>query len=260
MVLDGRGSRLGVMIRDLEPSEAAKAPDGGVTVDEVTPDSPAQAAGVRAGDVVVQYDGERVRSARQFARLVQETPDGRTVPLTVLRDGRRETLSATPEARAFSWSMDIDGDRIRREVERGLEGLREFRADGPAFDFRFDGRDLLSDRIGGRRLGVTLDTLSGQLADYFGASDGGALITSVQEDSPAAKAGLKAGDVITSIAGEPVRDARAVVDRIARTPGGEVSIGYLRNRQGATATATVEPRDDGPRRRPVRPARFMRPA
>ncbi|MDH4062915.1 MAG: PDZ domain-containing protein [Acidobacteriota bacterium] len=260
LMLEGPGSRLGVMVRDLEPAEVAKAPSGGVTIDEVTPDSPAEKAGLRAGDVVIEFDGERVRSARQFSRLVQETPEGRAVPLAVRRDGQRQTMTATPEARAFSWNMDLDGDQIQREVERGLDGLREFRMNPPAFNFRFDGRDRLLglDRRG--RLGVTLDTLTDQLAGYFGAAEGGALVTSVREDSPAARAGLKAGDVITSINGDRVHDAGDVRDGISRAADGEVSIGYLRDRQAGTATATLEAREEGSRRRSVRPARFMRPA
>lgn len=261
MVLDGRGSRLGVMVRDLAAEEAAKSPSGGVTIDEVNAGSPAEKAGLKAGDIVVEYDGERVRSARQFTRLVQETPEGRSVPLAVLRDGQRQTLSATPEARAFSWNMDIDGDRIRREVERGVEGLRGFRFDPPALDFRFDGRDGFFLPAGRGRLGVTLDSMTDQLAEYFGAADGGALVTSVAEDSPAAKAGLKAGDVITSVNGEGVEGAGDVARAIARAGEGEVSIGYLRDRKTGTATATLAPRpDERPRRRSVRPAAFMRPA
>ena len=60
-------------------------------------DSPAEKAGIKAGDVVVEYDGERVRSARQFTRLVQETPEGRTVAIGLLRDGKKQTVNATPE-------------------------------------------------------------------------------------------------------------------------------------------------------------------
>lgn len=263
MVFDGRGSRLGVMVRDLEAEDVKASPAGGVKVAEVNADSPAAKAGLRAGDIVVEYDGERVRSARQFTRLVQETPEGRPVPLAVLRDGQRQTLTATPEARAFTWNMDIDGDRIRRDVERGLEGLREFRMNPPALDFRFDGLDRMPGFRGRARLGVTLDSLTDQLAEYFGATNGGALVTSVEKDSPAEKAGLKAGDVITSIDGDAVRDAGDVSEEIAGTDEGEVAIGYLRDRKPGTASATLGPREDRPMRRParpVRPARHMRPA
>jgi serine protease Do len=264
VALDGRGSRLGMMVQDLDPADPA---GGGVTVDSVDQGSPAERAGIKAGDIVVEYDGERVRSARQFTRLVQETPEGRQVPLAVMRDGKRQTLTATPEARAFAWNMDIDGDRIRRDVERGLEGLRGFRMDAPGMRFRFDREfgDLLVPSSP-RRLGVSVDSLSDQLAAYFGATDGGALITSVEKESAADKAGLKAGDVITAVNGTRVRDAEQVVDAIREVREGEVTIGYLRDRKAGTTKATIQaPGGTGSRtpaepRRPVRPAASVRPA
>jgi serine protease Do len=260
MWLDGRGSRLGVMVQDLDAADKSS----GVRIDSVDSDSPAAKAGIRAGDVVVEYDGERVRSARQFTRLVQETPDGRQVPLAVMRDGKRQTLTATPEARAFSWEMNIDGDHIRRDVERGV---REFRMDVPPMRFRWDHdfEELLAPSSR-RRLGISVDSMSDQLSQYFGASDGGALITSVEPGSAAAKAGLQAGDVITSINGSRVRTAGQVVDAIRETREGDVTIDYLRDKKTATARATIEPRSQSkpgaPAKpdRPVRPVLYMRPA
>src|SRR5688500_6995645 len=123
MVLDGRGVQLGVVISDVDAKDAA-----GVRIDEVSPDSHAEKAGLQEGDVVIEYDGERVRSARQFTRLVQETPDGRTVKIAVLRDGQKQTVDATPEEGGHAWNFSIDGDQIRREIERGLRDLpRDFR-------------------------------------------------------------------------------------------------------------------------------------
>src|SRR5262245_60660206 len=137
MMLDGRGSQLGVMVRDLEGDAAAKG--SGVQIDEVTPDSPAAKAGLKAGDIVTEYDGERVRSARQFTRLVQESPDGRSVRMAILRNGQKQTIDATPESRDLAWTMGIDGDRAMREAERGFrEGMRGFHMDAPSFNFRFD--------------------------------------------------------------------------------------------------------------------------
>jgi serine protease Do len=256
MVLDGRGSRLGVMVEDLEPTDKT----AGVRVDSVDREGPAEKAGLKAGDIVVEYDGERVRSARQFTRLVQETPEGRQVPLAVMRDGRRQTLTATPEARAFSWNMNIDGDRIRRDIERGMRGFREFRMEPPAMNFRmepgFGGMFLPSDRP---RLGVSVDSLSDQLAQHFGATNGGALVTSVEPGSAAEKAGLKAGDVITSINGERVRDADQMVDTMRDVREGEVTVDYLRDKKSGSTKATIEPRESRPRT-PEKPGRAVRPA
>jgi len=247
--LDGRGSQLGVVVSDVDARQ-----DAGVKIDEVTEDSAAAKAGLKAGDVVVEFDGERVRSARQFTRLVQETPDGRRVKIAVLRDGTKQTFDATPEARTFSWDMAIDGDRIRREVERGMRGLREFRVE-PPMDFRFDRGDREPRRFefrtpdGGRadvftmrssrgRLGVTVQELSAELADYFGAKNGGALVASVAKGSAAEKAGLKAGDVITTVNGDRVTDSDDLI-RELEDASGEVTLGVVRDKKEITLKTTI---------------------
>lgn len=238
--LDGRGSQLGVTVRDLPPSEPA-AKTGGVRVDEVDTDGPASKAGVQPGDIVVEFDGERVRSARQLTRLVRETPEGRSVEMALMRNGKRQTVTAMPEARTFAWNMDIDGDRIRRDVERGL---REFRMAPPAMDFRFEdgGHGTFSWTPRPSRIGVTLEPLTDQLAAYFGASEGGVLVSSVGADSPAQKAGLQAGDVITSINDARVEDAGDAVGEIRRAEGSEITFGIVRDKQSTSVKVVVEPR------------------
>lgn len=253
MVLDGRGSQLGVMVSDLDP----KAPTGGVKIDEVNADSPAEKAGIKAGDVVVEYDGERVRSARQFTRLIQETPDGRSVAIALIRDGKKQTVTATPENGAMTWNFGPDVDRAMREAERGMRG---FRFDLPNnFDDRFDDRDrdrrdnreprrfeyrlpggMMPFMNGSRgRLGVSVQSLTPDLEAYFGAKNGGALVSSVTKDSAAAKAGIKAGDVITSVNGRSVRDSEDLLREIEEAKG-ETTIVLLRDKKEVTLKATIE--------------------
>jgi S1-C subfamily serine protease len=257
MVLDGRGSQLGVVVEDLDSAElkdVAGGVTGGVRIQDVERESPAEKAGLREGDVVVEYDGEGVRSARQFTRLVQETPDGRTIAMAVVRGGQRQTISIVPEGRSAAWRFDIDGRRLGRDIERSLRDLprfHEFRFDGPAFDFDMVVPRSFSPR---GRLGVQLDELTPQLADYFGAKDGGVLVTSVTEGSAAEKAGLKAGDVITSVNGDRVRDYEALAAELRRIESGEVTIGILRDRKESTVKATLEASSARPRRFMRRPA------
>lgn len=237
--LDGRGSRLGVTVDDAAPRESGSDPR--VVIAEVEPESPAARAGVQTGDRVAEYDGERVRSARQFSRLVQETPDGQRVPLVVLRGGDRRTLEITPEARVASWDFGIDGDRLRADIERGLRDLPElprFEFDGPAFDFR--NLPVPSSR---RQLGVQLESLTPQLAEFFGVADGGVLISAVTDGSAAERAGLRAGDVITRVDGSPVRDAQALSSRLREAQAGQVSLAVTRDKRELTITATLESSD-----------------
>ncbi len=76
-ILQGRGAELGITIKDLDEPQARTT--NGVVVDAVAENSAAAKAGIKKGDVVTDFDGERVRSARQLSRLVNETPEGRTV-------------------------------------------------------------------------------------------------------------------------------------------------------------------------------------
>ena len=182
-------------------------------------------------------------SARQLTRLVQETPDGRTVKMTVVRGGARQSLDITPEAStmAGTWNLPVEPE-LRAELERGLRGLRELpEMRGPMFDHRFDGLPGMGASRG--RLGVQVETLSDQLAEYFGVKGGGVLVSAVTADSPADKAGLKAGDVITAVNGTAVRDAGELVEEL-RDTGGEVRL-ESRTRQATTAP----PRSSRRRRR-----------
>ena len=288
MMFDGGGSRIGITVDDLTADDlkALTAVTSGVRVQQVNEDSPAAKAGLREGDVVVDFEGEKIRSARQFSRLVEETVAGHAVKLGIVRNGNRQTVEVTPESRTLGWG--IDGDRIGRDFERSMRDweprlreieprlreleprlreleprlreieprlrelaprLREFRFDGPAFDFNFD--NVIPGSVRGR-LGVQIESLSPQLADYFGVKDGGVLVSSVTKDSPADKAGLKAGDVITSINGDRVRTYDDLINEL-RGKSGDVAVGIVRDKKESTIKASIEQPPARPRR-PLRPA------
>ena len=255
MMLDGRGSSIGVSIRDVDADDIAKAKlgqSGGVMIEDVDENSPAAKAGLREGDVIVEFDGERVRSARHFARLVQETPEGRSVRATVVRDGSRQSLDVAPE-RGARWSGDFTylphiADDVQREVERGMRALpRDF-----AFDLKWDG-EIPHAKVWPRgRLGAQLSPLTDQLAQYFGAKEG-VLVSSVDSDSVGAKAGLKAGDVITAVDGQSVQEPRDVAEGLRNADGTEVTIAVVRDRKPLTLKAQL-PEQRRTKPRPVRPA------
>lgn len=286
----GGGPRLGVEIRDVMADDVTrlKLPGaGGVVVEQVTKDSAAEKAGMKAGDVVVQFDGEAVRSAQQFTRLVRETVAGRAVTVAVFRDGKRVELSAAPAGTDDVFDIQIDEKKMKELNENAAEGLRQFRferrapapgaeplpRDGGVFRWRQqapapvplpegDVLEWFGERgdgnmffaFGRGRLGVTVQDLTPDLAGYFGVKDG-LLVTSVQAESPAAKAGLKAGDVITAVDGKPVTTPDELVRELAGK-NGEVTVGLTRDKKPLSLKATLEARKPPVRRRAIvgRPA------
>jgi len=188
--------------------------------------------------VVVEFDGERVRSAAQFSRLVRETAEGQTVKMTIMRGGQKQTFEVTPD-RTMTSRLEIDEDRLHRDIERGLRGLDRlpsFNFNGRPFDW--DDRGMPS-RTPRGRLGVQLDLLTPQLAEYFGAKDGGVLVSGVTPGSPAEKAGLKAGDVIVSVNGQPVQDVGDLRSELRDMRSADLSIGIVRDRKEATLRGTI---------------------
>ena len=127
----------------------------------------------------------------------------------------------------------FDGDRLRDRLG-DLDMLRE-RLPRGSFDFNFNMPDILS----GRHLGVTVDEMSGQLAEYFGAKEG-VLVASVADGSAASQAGLRAGDVITSIDGQAVRSRDDLVRGLRDARRDDVTIGIVRDKKERSVTAKIE--------------------
>jgi S1-C subfamily serine protease len=222
LALEGPGSSIGVTVRD-------QSGDAGVLIESVREGTPATRAGLQKGDVIVEFDGERTRSARQFTRLVRETAPGKAVKMTVTRDGSKRTLDITPEARdsvTVQQFPQVTGDAFRF-FDRNFD----FNVDAPRF---FEGFSLSP-----RRLGVSVTPLSDQLAAYFGVKDG-ILVSEVLENTPAAAAGLKAGDVITAANGRSVQSVADLTREVRETqPGSTIELRITRDRKETTLKAAM---------------------
>ncbi len=188
---DGAGW-LGIAVAEVtaEKVKELKLPaERGVLLSEVEANGPAAKAGLKTNDVITQVNGQPVEGTMQFRRMIREIPPGRTVQLTVWREGRAQSVS-------------VQLGNLRERFEgRG-------RAFGPkGFEFRFDMPEISGRLVGrGPMLGIEAEDLSGQLGAYFGVPEGeGVLVREVRPDTPAEKAGVKAGDVITKLDGERVR-------------------------------------------------------
>jgi serine protease Do len=220
----------------------------GVGVRSVVKGSPAEKAGLRENDVILRFDGEAVTTTRKLNRLLGESAPEHTARLTIRRGGSEQEISVTLGKREFGREFGgtmIDGDLLRRQAEEMSKNsemwkrqgedarrkLEELQRKNPGGVFTFFG--------GGRRVGISTNALGKQLADYFGVSHG-ALVTSVEPDSPAARAGLKAGDIVTEVDGERVEDSGDLSRAINRKDEGEVTLTVVRERNRRTVRVTPE--------------------
>lgn len=199
------GSFLGVAVAEID-SERSKAlnlrEEHGVEITRVEDDSPAAKAGIKTGDVVLEYNGQRVEGMDQFMRMVHETPPGREVKLAISRNGALQSIVLKTGSRK-TW-MAKSGDGYTRTFEFPNIIIPDIQIpDIPKAYMSW--RSSL--------LGVEAESVDSQLAQYFGVKEG-VLVRSVIKGSAAEKAGLKAGDVITRVDGTTVSNPREVSSAI----------------------------------------------
>src|SRR6266480_6743500 len=234
---DGSGW-LGVETHEVTADKAKElklSAERGVVLGRIVPDSPAAKAGLKENDVVTEINGQRVEGAAQFRRMIHEIPAGRSIQLTVWRDGRTQAISATlgkSEERHHAMKMVTP-----------TPGTFAFRMpEIPEIPpMEWNGGMLAG---GQPRLGIDAEDLSGQLGAFFGAPDGeGILVRDVNSGSPAEKGGVKAGDVIISLNGERIRSAGELREKLSAKRDDDkdrtVKLGVLRNKSEASLTVEL---------------------
>lgn len=206
LLKDGKVHRayLGVGIQpvtqDLAGQFGLKTPSGALVTD-VFPDSPAAKAGIQPQDVIVEFAGQKITQSAQLPAIANRTEIGSKQPIVVLRDGKRVELTMTVREKPANFGVRSEGE------ENGEEPQAE------AHSEKFD------------KLGLEVAPLSADVAKQLGMKDSaGVVITSVQEGSPAAKAGLEAGMAITQIGRRAVKSA---AEFEAATKGADLKKGVL---------------------------------
>ncbi|HEX7708620.1 MAG TPA: Do family serine endopeptidase [Thermoanaerobaculia bacterium] len=182
---------LGMNIQDVthEHKEAFDLPEArGALVISVEPGKPADKAGLRNGDVVIEIDGKPVRNNRELIDYISYQPVGSQVKITVIRNGKRETLTARTAERP------LDGSPVAEDEPAVIEPVRE-------------------------KLGMTVQELTPELRQTYRLPSGlqGVVVTGVRNVSPAGEANITAGDVISEVQGRPVtnlQEFRAEIDKI----------------------------------------------
>ena len=220
---------LGVYVQDIT-GELMEAMDlkslKGVLINDVINDSPADEAGLERGDVVIQFNDERIVDTDQFVKLVRDTKPDDVAKITVIRDGDQKLIQVKLGKRKAS---DIYGLTVKRP--KGEKG--EISIFG-----------LGQSTYG--KIGATLWDLNEQLGQYFGVQDGeGALVAELDEDGPAYEAGLRAGDVIIEMDGDKIEDKSDVSDVLSdKEEGDEVAIRVLRKGSKQNFTVNVAEAED----------------
>jgi C-terminal processing protease CtpA/Prc len=200
----------------------------GVLLGKIVPESPAANAGLKENDVVTEINGQRVEGTEQFRRMIREIPSGRTVQITVWRDGHSQTVSVTvgkSEARHTQTMVSPGTFAFHMPDMPELNGLMEM---APWASSR-------------SRLGIDAEDLEGDFGKYFGAPEGeGVLVRGVFEDMPAAKAGVKVGDVITSVDGDRIRSIGELREKLVEKKSEKsVKLGVIRNKAAMTLTIEI---------------------
>ena len=229
----------------------------GVLVSRVLPGSPAEEAGLKKGDIILSLGGHAVASPEDLARSVRSSRAGQTVALQIWRGGERRALQVKLASRPGSQDeMDFEYTPEAPEAPEAPEppggGSNEVRRhikihmnrDGKAYDWEGDAPDMpeipgiIMSGMGRGRLGVRIEGLNSDLGGYFGVPDGkGALIVEVLKDTPAERAGLKAGDVITRAGDHAVYDTG---DLVSALRGAERKVTLVVVRKGVRRTVEAE--------------------
>jgi C-terminal processing protease CtpA/Prc len=209
--------------------------DYGVIVKAVIPGSPADEAGIKQGDIILKFDGQKLSSADDLIKDVSEHNAGDKVDMVVVRDGEKKTVEANLENRENSDAYA----QAKNNPNKIFQWFDQNAPNSPksySWSYQNDESEYANSYIG-----VSIQNLNPQLGEYFGVDDGhGALITEVMADSPAEKAGLKAGDVIVSIGGNEVEGPADVQKAVRKAEKGEeLNIAVLRNKDEKDFTLEV---------------------
>jgi len=216
---------VGVVEVTSERSKALKLPDeSGVEVKHVDDDSPAAKAGLREGDIILELNGQKINTVDQFVKMVGDAGPGGKADMAVWRNNAKTSLSAK-----------LDSRRVMALLPGGAMGNVENMVNPRELEDFFPGL------VGGSpKVGFEGEMLTPQLAEFFGVKEG-VLVRTVNANSAAQKAGLKAGDVVTKVNGTPVSSPREV-SSLLHASRKTASVTVVRNHK--EMTLNVEIADD----------------
>jgi serine protease Do len=238
VMVQANGSYLGIGVEDIDTDRAKTLnlkEERGALVSSVMEDGPAAKAGLHEKDVILEFNGQPVQSMQQLQRMVRETPPGRQVKLGIWRGGAPQTLTATMES-AKNTVFDGNGFGSFNVAMPPMPPMPPVRIDIPRFQAVMQSWTL----------GVETEALGDepQFAEFLGVKEG-VLIKAVMKDSPAEKAGLKAGDVLVKIEDSKVRNTEDVTGAL-RTVRGKSSynVTVVRSKKEMVVPVNLERRGE----------------
>jgi serine protease Do len=189
----------------------------GAVVQSVSPDSAASKAGLEPGDVIIGWGGKPVTSRDELVRMVVGTKPGTTVPVRIVRDRMERTLSVTVD------ELDLEAESTARNGGGGREPGDPAQETSSGF-------------------GITLQNVTPEIARRLRLENQrGAVVTDIEQGSPAARAGIQPGDVIVRVGRQPVESAAEAQRELARVAsGGTAFLRVLRGGQETFVTVTKE--------------------
>ena len=239
-------------------SEETQNPEGGARIESVLDDSPAEKAGLKRGNIVVGFGDAVIRGPGGLTKRIHQSKAGDKVPLTFVRDGKKQTLTVEVGARdqrrivvavpgggseditihmpdleqldAQLQMLKADGEleKTLAENEKHLQKLelmipRGEHRQGGAWSFAFARR---------ARLGVELVETTPDLREFLGGKkEAGVLVGKVLTGTPAEKAGVRVGDLILSVDGDAVEDSGDLIDALSEKEGKTVDLELVRDRK-----------------------------
>jgi S1-C subfamily serine protease len=235
---------LGVDVRDVTEDElgALKLKEArGAEIVLVDHDAPAGKAGLREHDVILRMNGQVIENEEQIRRMLRESSPGTRVVLLVSRDGQSMTVTtqtaSREEVERQAWEQHFSVPEPPPLPFDAIGGDSSVGADSPVRGNRFVTPMLMNPSY----TGAMLETMSAQLAEFFGASDGvGLLVRSVEANSPAAIAGLRAGDVVVRANAKAVASSADWTQAIRDSRGRSLTVVVLRDKKEQTLTLTPD--------------------
>ena len=229
---------LGIMVRDVTDPEVGTLhlkSARGAEVTMVDHDGPAGKAGLRAHDVILGVNGTPVDDEDSLHRILRDMQPGRAVTLSVCREGTEQTVNATMANRAELEKQAWEQHWVVPEPADEAVAAPPAPAARGGFGHGFMSGHLLA--LSPAYTGATVDAMGAQLAGYFGVKDGkGLLVHEVDPNSPAAMAGLHAGDVVTRMNGGRVATKSDWTRALHDSKGHPVSLTVVRERREQTLT------------------------